>query len=99
MIKKRFFKTKDECEITFELEARENKRVELVCQANGWIPVEMKRSRKGPFRTRLRFPKEREFEFLYRLDEHVWVTDEQADAYRSNGMGGENGVFHTMGGA
>jgi len=95
MLKKRFFKTKDECEVTFELAIEDASRAELVCEVNGWQPIQMKRARKGPFRTKLRFPKEGTFEFRYRVDERNWLNDDEADAYRANGWGGENGVLDT----
>ena len=69
MLKKRFFKTVDECEVTFELAAEKAEHAELVCEVNGWKPIKMKKARKGPFRTRLRFPKEQSYEFRYLIDE------------------------------
>jgi len=99
MLKKRFFKTKQECEVTFELApdhaGTDAADVELVCEANGWQPVSMKKTKQGLFRTKMRFPKEREFEFVYRVDHKAWVNDEAADAYRSNGFGGRNSVLDT----
>jgi hypothetical protein len=42
MIKKRFFKTKDEVEVTFEYEEAEGvNSVALVSEHNNWQPVEM----------------------------------------------------------
>ena len=96
MLKKRFFKTKDECEVTFELADTEAEQAQLVCELNGWQPIEMKKARKGPFRTRLRFPKEGTFEFRYLVDNRHWVNDDAADAYRPNGLGDENGVLDTI---
>ena len=95
MLKKRFFKTNDECEVTFELAADKAERAELVCQFNGWKPIEMKKVRRGPFRTKLRFPKEGNYEFRYLIDNDRWINDTKADAYRPNGMGDENGVLDT----
>jgi hypothetical protein len=99
MLKKRFFKTKPECEVTFELTPRETGdgavTVELVCEANGWQPVTMKKTKHGGFRTRMRFPNEGEFQFLYRVNERAWLNDDAADGYRSNGFGGTNSVLTT----
>ena len=95
MLKKRFFKTKEECEVTFELVADEASRAELVCEVNGWQPIQMKKARRGPFRTKLRFPKEASFEFRYLVDDRNWISDDEADAYRANGLGGQNGVLDT----
>lgn len=99
MLKKRFFKTKSECEVTFELSPEETGdgavTVELICEANDWRPVAMKKNKKGSFLTKMRFPKEREFQFLYRVNENAWLTDETADAQRPNGFGGTNSVLRT----
>ena len=95
MLKKRFFKTKEECEVTFELVADEANCAELVCEVNGWLPIQMKKARRGPFRTKLRFPKEASFEFRYLVDDRNWINDDAADAYRANGLGGQNGVLDT----
>ena len=95
MLKKRFFKTVDECEVTFELAAEKAEHAELVCEINGWKPIRMKKARKGPFRTRLRFPKEQSYEFRYLIDDSRWINDAEADDYRPNGMGDQNGVLDT----
>ena len=95
MLTKRFFKTKNDCEVTFELDSGDAKSVTLVCESNGWKPITMKKGRKGGFRAKVRMPKEREFEFRYLVDGKAWVNDDEADAYRPNGFGGENGVLST----
>ena len=95
MLKKRFFKTKDDCEVAFELAADKAKQVELLCEANGWEPIEMKKNRGGTFRTRMRLPREQRFQFRYLVDHQAWVNDEEADAYLPNQFGGENGVLDT----
>jgi len=95
MLKKRFFKTKDECEVTFELESADAGSVELICEVNGWAPIAMKKTRRGPFRAKLRFPRESEFEFRYLVDGRSWLNDDGADAYRPNGLGGSNSVLDT----
>ena len=52
MLKKKYFKTKDECEVTFEFDSGEAKKVALVSEANGWQPVKMsKRKKDGIFYT------------------------------------------------
>jgi 1,4-alpha-glucan branching enzyme len=95
VLKKRFFKTKDDCEVAFELAPTDAEQVALVCEANGWEPIAMKKNRQGRFRTRLRLPKERQFQFRYLVDSSAWVNDEAADAYRPNSFGGENGILDT----
>ena len=48
MLKKRFFKTKQEVEIAFEIDPADAEQVDLVCEVNGWEPVSMKKGRNGP---------------------------------------------------
>ena len=95
MLKKKFFKTKDECEVAFEIELAEASKVELVCENNGWQPVPMKKGKTGTFRTRVRLPKESRIQFRYLVDGNVWVNDETADAVMMNEFGIENSVIDT----
>ena len=95
MLKKRFFKTKEDCEVTFEMETDGADSVDLVCEANGWKPIEMKKTRKGPFRAKMRLPRQCEFEFRYLIDQKAWANDDAADAYRPNDFGGQNSVLDT----
>jgi 1,4-alpha-glucan branching enzyme len=95
MLKKRFFKTKQECEVTFELDPEGARSVELFCEANAWQPISMKRTRKGPFRAKIRLPKEREYQFRYLVDGQAWVNDDAADAYCPNSFGSDNSVLNT----
>ena len=96
MLKKRFFKTKDECEVTFELNVVEAKGVALVCEHNGWQPIQMKQAKKGPFRTKIRLPKEGQFQFRYLVNGNEWLNDETTDSYWRNEHGSENGVISTV---
>ena len=49
MINKRFFKTKDEVEVTFELEAQEANSVSIVADFLDWKATPMKKLAKGRF--------------------------------------------------
>ncbi len=95
MLKKKFFKTKDECEVTFELNVENANQVVLVSEHNGWEPIEMKQVKDGPFRTKIRLPKEGQFQFRYLVDGQTWRNDEAADAYWANEHGSENSVIST----
>lgn len=98
MLKKRFFKTKDDCEVTFEYKNDEATAVALVCEANDWQPVEMKKAKKAgsPFKTKLRLPKEGQFQYLYLVDDQKWIIDETADAQWPNEFGATNSVVSTI---
>jgi len=95
-MKKKFFKTKDECEVTFEHTTDAGQKVALVSEANGWQPVEMKkRTKDGAFVTRVRLPKEGQFQFRYLIDEQTWENDTAADGYVANEFGGQNSIVDT----
>jgi 1,4-alpha-glucan branching enzyme len=93
MIKKRFFKTKSDCEVSFEFAPDTGSRVDLVCDANGWEPVEMKKNKSGLFRTKMRFPKESVVQFRYLVDSTHWHNDEEADDSQLNRFGGKNSIL------
>jgi len=53
MLQKKYFKTNDNCEVTFIFENEEAKNVAVVGEFNNWEPIAMKRAKKAgsPFRT------------------------------------------------
>jgi hypothetical protein len=96
MISKKFLKTKDECEVTFEYDG-EVESVQLVASANNWEPVNLSKRRKdGVFYTRERYPNNTQVEFRYLLDGRTWVNDSAADGYVPNEHGSENSVVNTI---
>jgi 1,4-alpha-glucan branching enzyme len=95
MLKKKFFKTKDECEVTFEVSVENADQVALVSEHNGWEPIEMKQVKDGPFRAKVRLPKEGEFQFRYLVNGQEWHNDNAADGYMANEHGSENSVIST----
>ncbi|MCP4362484.1 MAG: 1,4-alpha-glucan branching protein [Chloroflexi bacterium] len=96
MLKKKFFKTKEECEVTFEFNNENAQEVKLVGEFNGWEPIAMKKLKKGPFKTKVRMPKEGQFQFRYLINEEIWQNDEAADAYWPNEHGADNSVVFTF---
>lgn len=95
MLKKKFFKTKDECEVTFEFAADNAEQVALFSDATNWEPVTMARTKEGTFRTKLRLPKGGQYQFRYLVNNEVWQNDETADAYWRNEHGSDNSVVFT----
>ncbi len=96
MLKKKFFKTNEECEVTFEFEAENVEAVAVVGEFNGWEPMAMKPAKNGPFRAKVRLPKDGRFQFRYLVDGQTWVNDESADAYWPNEHGDNNSVLFTL---
>jgi 1,4-alpha-glucan branching enzyme len=97
MLKKKFFKTIDECEVTFEFTAPEAKDVYLYGDFTNWEPVAMKKAKAkdAPFRYKTRLPKDGQFQFRYLIDNEIWQNDEAADAYWANNQGSDNSVVFT----
>ena len=93
MLKKKYVKSKDEYEITFELPS-EATEAALVCEANGWQPVAMKKS-KGTFAAKLRLPANGSYQYRFLLNNNEWVNDSAADRYVINEHGSENSVVET----
>ncbi len=94
-MKKKYFKTKEECEVTFELLV-EAKDVVLVSDLNGWEPLNMKQRRRDKaFYTKVRLPNENQYEFRYLIDGSDWENDEAADGYVLNEFGGANSIVTT----
>ncbi|USD67172.1 isoamylase early set domain-containing protein [Vibrio sp. SCSIO 43136] len=97
MINKRFFKTKDEVEVTFSLDADQAKSVSLVADFLDWEAQPMKINKKDKvFKYKTRLPKGQEFEFRYLVDDQEWVNDAQADRYVPNVHGQDNCLISTV---
>ena len=94
MLTKKYFKTKDEYEVTFAY-GGDADSVALLTAANDWVPVPMKKNSKGVFTTKLRIPANGQYQFRYLVNDADWANDESADAYVPNEHGSENGVVDT----
>lgn len=96
MLTKKFFKTKDEAEVTFEFFKDGSESVALIAEFNDWQPVAMKYVKKdNVFRARVRLPKDTEYHFRYLVNDTQWENDFAADAYIPNSFGTDNSVVST----
>jgi 1,4-alpha-glucan branching enzyme len=96
MLTKKFFKTKDETEVTFELNRTDLTSADLVADFNDWQAVEMKFNKKTQsFKTKVRLPKNGVFHFRYLLNKNEWENDDKADQYLPNAFGTDNSVVNT----
>ena len=96
MLTKKFFKTKDEAEVTFEFNRSDVKSAALVADFNGWQAIEMKFNKQSKsFKTKVRLPKGGVFHFRYLLNNTEWENDYKADQYLPNELGSENSVLVT----
>ncbi len=97
MLKKKYFKTKDEYEVTFEFETDDAQDVALVIDAHDWQPVDMeKRKKDGVYVARVRLPKDGQYQFRYLVNGQSWYNDPAADTYVANEYGSENSVVMTI---
>ncbi len=98
MLKKRFFKTKQTCQVTFELPTKEveAKKVNLAGDFNGWdITATPLRKVKNVWKTSLKLEQGQEYQFRYIVDGNEWLNDKAADKYVPNNINGENSVVVT----
>lgn len=97
MLTKRFFKTRDDVEVTFTLDVDDCQEAALLLESTDWEPEPMKRADrgKGPFRIKKRLPKGQQIRFRYLLDGQRWVNDHAADAYWRNDHGSDDSVVFT----
>lgn len=99
MISKKFFKTKDEADVTFQFSRPDVSSAAIAGEFNNWQPEAMKFDKKdSAFKIKLRLPKDEHFEFKYLLNDEEWENDYAADSYKPNSMGSENSVISTFSG-
>ncbi|SIO95856.1 isoamylase early set domain-containing protein [Vibrio spartinae] len=97
MISKRFFKTKNEVEVTFELDIPETaSHVAIVADFLDWKPEPMKKvAKSSTYKYKARLPKDQEYQFRYLLEETQWMNDPNAEQYIPNGYGEDNCLVST----
>jgi 1,4-alpha-glucan branching enzyme len=109
MLKKRFFKTKAEADVTFEfahsaigsynstdIVGADTNKVDLMSEFNNWQPIAMKYVKKDNiFRTKVRLPVGQQFHYRYLINNQEWHNDHDADLYQPNEYGSDNSVVST----
>jgi 1,4-alpha-glucan branching enzyme len=97
MLTKKFFKTKEEADVTFEFDRTDVNSVSLFGDFNDWQAIEMKFNKKtNSFKTKVRLPKGENFHFKYLLNDSEWENDYSADQYIPNEYGSDNSVVSTI---
>ncbi len=99
-VSKKYNKTTNEIKLTFKVtkEASQNaKQVFLLCENNGWDPVEMSQLKSGDFKADVKVSKSEEksgYQYRFRLvmedGQELYDNDWIADKYVTNPFGGEN---------
>jgi len=97
MINKRFFKTKDTVQVTFELPKEiEAEQASLVGEFNDWdASANPLKKVKGIWKTSLELEKGGEYQFRYLVNGEEWHNDDAADKYVPNNVNGDNSVVVT----
>ena len=96
--KKKYFKSKDLCQVTFMLPGIAAPGAEVVCivgDFNNWSIVAhpMKRQKSGDFTITLDLEPGRQYQYRYIIDDSRWENDWWADAYVTTPYGDcENSV-------
>lgn len=97
MLIKKFFKTKNEAEVTFSFSREDAQSVSLYADFTDWQPMPMKLNKKEKsFKAKVRLPKDGVFHFRYLINEKEWDNDHDADLYIANDYGTENSVVSTQ---
>ncbi len=97
-IKKKYFKTKKACSVTFVLPGLAAPGASLVCivgDFNNWSinSHPMKRLKSGDFTICLELEPGRHYQYRYLIDDFRWENDWEADSYITNPYGdSENSV-------
>lgn len=98
-IKKRYFKTKPLCTVTFKVDkasAGTAGKAAVVGEFNDWQTdaTPMTRLKDGSFKTEIDLEPGREYQFRYLLDDAVWQNDRDAEKYTPTQYhDAENGVI------
>lgn len=98
MIKKKFFKSKPTCQVTFQLPKDiEAKAVSLVGEFNDWdASATPLKKVKNVWKTTLELEQGQAYQFRYLVDDNEWHNDEAADNYVPNNIDGDNSVVVTF---
>ena len=85
-IKKRYFKTKPFCTVTFKLEkdaASSFERAAVVGEFNDWDTraTEMTRLKDGSFKVNVNLEPGRAYQFRYLLNDDTWQNDPEAEEF------------------
>lgn len=85
----------DQVRVTFEIQAPDASKIELVGSFNNWEPgnIELKGPNKaGRWSTSVKL-KEGRHEYMFLVDGKTWITDPSAAIYRPDGFGRDNAII------
>lgn len=84
-IKKQYLKSKPVCKVTFEVPAKESKKISIVGDFNDWNSEAspLKKLKNGKFKIILPFESGNSYEFKYVIDGE-YANEEKADSFAWN---------------
>lgn len=95
MLKKKYSKNNNTCEVTFTLPKGIKAKIAYLCgEFNNWDTnaTPMNYSEEDGFTVTLKLIVGKSYRYRYYLDESVWENDWEADFYCPNNFGGEDSV-------
>ena len=97
MLNKKFVKSKQKYQVTFELpQDIEAKAVSVVGEFNGWDPAAAPLKKvKGVWKTTLELEQGHEYQYRYLVNGQEWYNDPAADKHVPNNIDGDNSVVVT----
>ena len=97
MLKKKFFKSKPTCQVTFELpEGIQAQKVSVVGDFNNWDEnTDRMKKVKQVWKATVELDKDQEYQFRYLVNGTDWHNDDGADKYVPNNISGDNSVVVT----
>lgn len=104
MLKKRFFKTKTTCKITFELpkeqqpEGIEIETISVLGDFNNWdaAATPLRKVKGGTWKEIVDLEVDNQYAFRYYINNNIWYNDPKADGYALGDQGSENCLVSTQ---
>ena len=94
MVQKKYFKTKDYCNVKFSFKAEHADTIEILGLNSDWQhSIIMSRKKDGSFTADVSLPKNSKHEFKYLVNTKEWANEPEADAQQPNEYGGSNSVI------
>jgi 1,4-alpha-glucan branching enzyme len=98
MLTKKFLKSKNKCQVTFQLPPEiEAKSATVAGEFNDWdTTANTMKKVKGVWKTTLELEKRHEYQYRYFVNGAEWLNDPGADKYVPNNIDGDNSVVITF---
>jgi 1,4-alpha-glucan branching enzyme len=95
MITKKYFRTRQTCQVTFQLPAEVKAKTAALCgEFNQWDTksLPMKAKKDGSFSLTITLKPSQKYRFRYLVDGKRWENDWAADSYVPNSFGSDDSI-------